>query len=92
MKLIRLAGIMSLGTLLVYGTLAHAETRVTYKSAKTSSSYYQMAVQIAEGVVNSDVERTSADQAREAGHRFSGRGLIVPFEQRAESVSEKVRT
>lgn len=29
---------------------AHAETRVTYKSAKSSSSYYQMAVQIAEAV------------------------------------------
>ena len=26
---------------------AKAETRVTYKSAKTTSSYYQMAVQIA---------------------------------------------
>ncbi len=29
---------------------AQAETRVTYKSAKTSSSYYQMAVQIAEAI------------------------------------------
>lgn len=29
---------------------AYAETRVTYKSAKTSSSYYQMAVQIAEAI------------------------------------------
>lgn len=28
----------------------HAETRITYKSAKTSSSYYQMGVQIAEAV------------------------------------------
>lgn len=28
----------------------HAETRVTYKSAKSTSSYYQMAVQIAEAV------------------------------------------
>ncbi|MEM7547181.1 MAG: TAXI family TRAP transporter solute-binding subunit [Pseudomonadota bacterium] len=31
-------------------TSALAETRVTYKSAKTSSSYYQMAVQIAEAM------------------------------------------
>ncbi|NNF78756.1 MAG: TAXI family TRAP transporter solute-binding subunit [Rhizobiales bacterium] len=31
-------------------TQANAETRVTYKSAKTTSSYYQMAVQIAEAV------------------------------------------
>lgn len=33
-----------------FGTAAFAETRVTYKSAKTSSSYYQMAVQIAEAM------------------------------------------
>ena len=31
-------------------TAAAAETRVTYKSAKTTSSYYQMAVQIAESI------------------------------------------
>ena len=29
---------------------AFAETRVTYKSAKSTSSYYQMAVQIAEAM------------------------------------------
>ena len=28
----------------------NAETRVTYKSAKSTSSYYQMAVQIAENM------------------------------------------
>lgn len=31
-------------------TTAFAETRITYKSAKTTSSYYQMAVQIAQAV------------------------------------------
>ena len=31
-------------------TGASAETRVTYKSAKSTSSYYQMGVQIAEGM------------------------------------------
>ncbi|TLP62777.1 TAXI family TRAP transporter solute-binding subunit [Parasedimentitalea maritima] len=31
-------------------TSAYAQTRVTYKSAKTTSSYYQMAVQIAEAM------------------------------------------
>ena len=37
--------------LAVFGTSsAIAETRVTYKSAKTASSYYQMAVQIAEAM------------------------------------------
>ena len=30
--------------------MVNAETRVTYKSAKTTSSYYQMAVQIAEAM------------------------------------------
>ncbi len=34
------------------GSIAEAETRVTYKSAKSTSSYYQMAVQIAEAVKN----------------------------------------
>lgn len=37
-------------TLLLCSVSAQAETRVTYKSAKTSSSYYQMAVQIAEAI------------------------------------------
>ncbi len=31
-------------------TSVHAETRVTYKSAKSTSSYYQMAVQIGEAI------------------------------------------
>ncbi len=35
---------------LALATPAMAETRVTYKSAKTTSSYYQMAVQIAEAM------------------------------------------
>ncbi|GLQ04835.1 TAXI family TRAP transporter solute-binding subunit [Sneathiella chinensis] len=37
------------GSVLFAGTAA-AETRITYKSAKTATSYYQMAVQIAEAV------------------------------------------
>ena len=43
---------LALAALSVTGaqTGASAETRVTYKSAKTSSSYYQMAVQIAEAM------------------------------------------
>ncbi|KZL19836.1 NMT1/THI5 like protein [Pseudovibrio axinellae] len=36
--------------LIGFSFAAQAETRVTYKSAKTSSSYYQMAVQIAEAM------------------------------------------
>lgn len=50
MKLTRLIGTVALGLLLICSTFVHAETRVTYKSAKTSSSYYQMAVQIAEAI------------------------------------------
>jgi TRAP-type uncharacterized transport system substrate-binding protein len=34
-------------------SLVTAETRVTYKSAKSTSSYYQMAVQLAEAVKRS---------------------------------------
>ncbi len=40
------AGLIALGL----GAAAQAETRVTYKSAKTGSSYYQMGVQISEAV------------------------------------------
>lgn len=39
-----------LGCSLIIGATAQAETRVTYKSAKSTSSYYQMAVQIAEAM------------------------------------------
>ncbi|MEM9222851.1 MAG: TAXI family TRAP transporter solute-binding subunit [Pseudomonadota bacterium] len=35
---------------LAFATSAHADTRVTYKSAKAGSSYYQMAVQLAEAM------------------------------------------
>jgi len=36
--------------ILMISTAVTAETRITYKSAKTTSSYYQMAVQIAEAM------------------------------------------
>ncbi len=45
-KKIALAGAVAL----VSSSVAHAETRVTYKSAKTTSSYYQMAVQFSEAM------------------------------------------
>lgn len=48
MKFIKLACALGLG--LISATAAQAESRVTYKSAKTGSSYYQMAVQIAEAM------------------------------------------
>lgn len=45
-KSLALAGL----ALALSATAASAETRVTYKSAKSTSSYYQMAVQIAEAM------------------------------------------
>jgi TRAP transporter TAXI family solute receptor len=42
---VAIAGIAATATI---ATAAHAETRVTLKSAKSSSSYYQMAAQLAE--------------------------------------------
>ena len=44
-RIILLAGLALTGSI-----TANAETRVTYKSAKSTSSYYQMAVQIAENL------------------------------------------
>lgn len=49
MKIKALVGALALGSMALTAA-ASAETRVTYKSAKTSSSYYQMAVQIAEAM------------------------------------------
>ena len=48
MKLFKTITMTAIG--LVMASAVQAETRVTYKSAKTSSSYYQMAVQIAEAM------------------------------------------
>ncbi len=41
---------LAAATLLLLSGVAEAETRVTYKSAKTGSSYYQMGVQLAEAI------------------------------------------
>lgn len=50
MKSMRLIGTLAIASLFLCSSFVQAETRVTYKSAKTSSSYYQMAVQIAEAI------------------------------------------
>jgi TRAP transporter TAXI family solute receptor len=39
-----------ISTTFIFAQIAQAETRITYRSAKTASSYYQMGVQIAEAV------------------------------------------
>ena len=49
MKFNYLLGAVSMGVLVI-SSAVNAETRVTYKSAKTTSSYYQMAVQISEAM------------------------------------------
>ncbi|RCK43286.1 TRAP ABC transporter substrate-binding protein [Thalassospira profundimaris] len=50
MKILRTIGLLAAGMGLLGGlsTAAQAETRVTLKSAKSASSYYQMAAQLAE--------------------------------------------
>lgn len=50
MKSIIRSVIVAAATFFVGFTTAQAETRITYKSAKSTSSYYQMAVQIAEAM------------------------------------------
>lgn len=49
MLLTRIAS-AAIATTIILSTAAIAETRVTYKSAKSTSSYYQMGVQIAEAM------------------------------------------
>ena len=49
MKIVKLLGTIALGTALSFAP-AQAETRITYKSAKSTSSYFQMAVQLAEAM------------------------------------------
>ena len=67
--------------------LASAETRVTYKSAKTSSSYYQMAVQIAEAIktgsggdiiVTVEESQGSVQNVMEAGVRTNNYLFTTP--------------
>ena len=52
MKLKSLIGISSAISLLMSATIGHAETRITYKSAKSTSSYYKMSVELSEAVKN----------------------------------------
>ena len=65
----------------------HAETRVTYKSAKTTSSYYQMAVQIAEAmkkgsngaiIVTVEESQGSVQNVKEAAKRTGNYVFTTP--------------
>ncbi|MGI9525405.1 MAG: TAXI family TRAP transporter solute-binding subunit [Hyphomicrobiaceae bacterium] len=50
MKIKTASVVVSVGALVLAAMGANAETRVTFKSAKSTSSYYQMSVQIAEAI------------------------------------------
>lgn len=72
---------------LTMASVSNAETRVTYKSAKSTSSYYQMSVQIAEAVksgTNGDVILTveesqgSVQNVKEAARRTGNYVFTTP--------------
>src|SRR6056297_1734930 len=81
---------------------AMAETRVTYKSAKSTSSYYQMAVQIAEamegasdGEINVTVEESQGSvqnvmevRARGADYVFTTPPVLVRLAQGGKAMFE----
>ena len=49
-KFVAAGALLAASVFAVAGAAAQAETRVTFKAAKTGSSYYQMSVQVAEAV------------------------------------------
>ncbi len=73
--------------ILAFGFSAQAETRVTYKSAKSTSSYYQMAVQISEAmksgtdgdiIVTVEESQGSVQNVKEAGNRQGNYVFTTP--------------
>jgi len=50
MNIVKKLSVATIAGSVMFAATVQAETRVTYKSAKSTSSYYQMAVQIAEAV------------------------------------------
>ncbi len=84
-KLITLAAAAAMAS--AVATTAGAETRITYKSAKTTSSYYQMAVQIAEAmkagsggdmIVTVEESQGSVQNVQEAARRSSNYVFTTP--------------
>lgn len=81
-------GLLAALTLSVASTLpAFAETRVTFKSAKTSSSYYQMSVQLAEAmkkgsdgevIVTVEESQGSVQNVKEAAKRTGNYVFTTP--------------
>lgn len=79
--------LLALGISATFTTTAMAETRVTYKSAKSTSSYYQMAVQLAEAMKkgsNGDIILTveesqgSVQNVKEAASRTGNYVFTTP--------------
>ena len=80
---------------------AQAETRVTFKSAKTSSSYYQMSVQLAEAmkkgsdgevIITVEESQGSVQNIKEAAKRsgnyvFTTPPVLVKLAQKGKEIS-----
>lgn len=93
---------LATGLVGILATGAVAETRVTYKSAKTTSSYYQMAVQIAEAMKagsNGDiivtveesqgsVQNVMESAARSGNYVFTTPPVLVSLAQKGKAMFE----
>lgn len=85
-KTITTVAVIAAMVLICFGS-AQAETRVTYKSAKSTSSYYQMAVQIAEAmktgsggniIVTIEESQGSVQNVKEVAHRTGNYVFTTP--------------
>ncbi|MEH6546697.1 MAG: TAXI family TRAP transporter solute-binding subunit [Sneathiella sp.] len=99
---IGLLGGAVLAAALITSNFASAETRVTYKSAKSTSSYYQMAVQIAEAMKkgsNGDIILTVEESqgsvqnvkevaARTGNYVFTTPPVLVKLAQKGKAMFE----
>ena len=83
----RYLGIAALGAAIALTGTVQAETRITYKSAKTTSSYYQMAVQISEAmktgsngdiIVTVEESQGSSQNVKEAAKREGNYVFTTP--------------
>ncbi|NNE51454.1 MAG: TAXI family TRAP transporter solute-binding subunit [Sulfitobacter sp.] len=93
---------LAAATAIAFGSAAWAETRVTYKSAKSTSSYYQMGVQLAEamkagtdGEINVTVEESQGSvqnvmevRARGGDYVFTTPPALVGLAQGGKAMFE----
>jgi len=90
-------GALAIAALVFGGLPAQAETRVTYKSAKSTSSYYQMGVQLAEAIKSGTdgemittqplfkYELKESSSGKEAEGRFTYSGITLSAMPRARA-------